>query len=136
MSTKPAFSDVQEPRYLPPLKTSVDESLNGSVASVQIAAGAAGVRHVADNFSFSVARDGAAALAFSTVRVSIIDGATGTTSYLWSDVLTISSIGVLAVPYSNMALAGTAATAMTVEFDKAVSGAWNTLNLGYFDVGP
>ena len=135
MATKPAIKDVQEPRYLRALSLSTTESVLGTQASVTIAAGGSGVRHVADSFSFSVSGN-AAALTLSTVRVSVIDGATAGTSYLWSDVLTVGSNGVTAIPYVNMGLTGTAATALTVEFDKSIAGAWTSLNLGYFDVGP
>ena len=107
-STKPVFNDVQEPRNLRGLSLSTTDSSLATQSSVTIAAGSEGVRHVADSFSFSVAANGGAVLTASTVRVSVIDGAT----------------------------AGTAATALTVEFDGAVTGAWTSLNLGYFDVGP
>jgi len=70
------------------------------------------------------------------VRISVIDGASAATSYLWTDVLHIDSNGAEPVSFSNMGLTGTAATALTVEFDGAVSTAWTSLNLGYFDVGP
>ena len=86
------------------------------------------MRHVADSFSFSIAANGESALAASTVRVSVIDGA--------SAVLHIGSNGVTAIPYTNMGLAGGGATALTIEFSGAVTGAFTSLNLGYFDVGP
>tara|TARA_R110002020_G_scaffold198807_1_gene399972 strand:- start:107 stop:520 length:414 start_codon:yes stop_codon:yes gene_type:complete len=135
-STKPVFKDVQEPRNLRGLSLSTTDSSLATQSSVTIAAGSEGVRHVADSFSFSVAANGGAVLTASTVRVSVIDGATAGTNYLWTDVLHIDSNGVEAISYFNMGLTGTAATALTVEFDGAVTGAWTSLNLGYFDVGP
>jgi hypothetical protein len=135
-STKPVFKDVQEPRNLRGLSLATTESVLATQSSVTIDAGSDGVRHVADSFSFSVAPNGGAVLAASTVRVSIIDGASAATSYLWSDVLHINSNGAESISYFNMGLTGTAATALTIEFDGAVTGAWTSLNLGYFDVGP
>jgi len=135
-STKPVFKDVQEPRNLRALSLATTESALATQSSVTIAAGSDGVRHVADSFSFSVAANGGAVLVASTVRVSVIDGASAATDYLWTDVLHVDSNGVASIPYSNMGLTGTAATALTIEFDDAVTGAWTSLNLGYFDVGP
>jgi hypothetical protein len=135
-STKPVFKDVQEPRNLRALSLATTESALATQSSVTIAAGSDGVRHVADSFSFSVAANGGAVLAASTVRVSVIDGASAATDYLWTDVLHVDSNGVASISYSNMGLTGTAATALTIEFDDAVTGAWTSLNLGYFDVGP
>jgi hypothetical protein len=135
-STKPVLKDVQEPRNLRSLSLSTTESVLNSQASVTIAAGASGVRHVADSFSFHVSPNASAVLAAGTVRISVIDGASGATNYLWTDVLHIDSNGAESISFSNMGLAGTAATALTVEFDGAVSTAWTSLNLGYFDVGP
>jgi hypothetical protein len=135
-STKPVFNDVQEPRNLRALSFNETESVLSSHASVTVAAGAAGVRHVADSFSFSIAANGESALVASTVRVSVIDGASAGTTYLWTDVLHIGSNGVTAIPYTNMGLAGGGATALTIEFSGAVTGAFTSLNLGYFDVGP
>ena len=135
-STKPVFKDVQEPRNLRALSLATTESALATQSSVTLSAGAAGVRHVADSFSFGVAANGGAVLVASTVRVSVIDGASAATDYLWTDVLHVDSNGVASISYSNMGLTGTAATALTVEFDDAVTGAWTSLNLGYFDVGP
>jgi hypothetical protein len=135
-STKPVFKDVQEPRNLRALSLATTESALATQSSVTIAAGSDGVRHVADSFSFSVAANGGAVLVASTVRVSVIDGASAATDYLWTDVLHVDSNGVASISYSNMGLTGTAATALTIEFDDAVTGAWTSLNLGYFDVGP
>lgn len=84
-------------------------------ATATIAAGGAGVRHVARSIHFSLA---AGATAAAALNVFVRDGATGVGTVIWA--------GVIAAPVGDareislpVHLLGTANTAMTIEFAAA-----------------
>lgn len=134
MSVKPVFTGVQEGRTTPPLAnvlTSVSQV--STQASATASAGGAGVRHVAARAHFNMTRSGVTGLAYGTVEARVIDGATAGSTFLFRSVLTINSNGIEPVTVELFA-PGSAATALTVEFDAAVTNAIQSVHLTYFDV--
>lgn len=91
-------------------------------ATISKGAGAAGVRHVATAFSFTIA---AGATAQTPLQIDIIDGASGGATRLWSGTIACPANGMGVVAMSGVAFYGTAATALTLEFSAA--GAANTV---------
>jgi hypothetical protein len=98
---------------------------SGSVASASIAA-ETGVRHVLQCVGWSA--DASAAVAAAAGTVTIRDGATGAGTILAQFAIAhqvAAGAGIQTVPpaiYCGMSLTGTAATAMTAEFDAGVTG--------------
>lgn len=116
-----------EPRFHPPggsVITSV--SAISTIASVTQAAPTNGIKRVVTAFSFRVAS--AIQLASGTVGCFVIDGATGTTTYLWREIIGITTTGA-EMRMNGLNLIGTANTALTIEFDKAVTNAYQSVNL-------
>ena len=85
-------------------------------ATISQAAGAAGVRNVATNLSFSITTVGTAQ---TVISVALRDGATGAGTVLWSKqfILPVHSPISENVPLPHVM--GTAATAMTLEWSAA-----------------
>jgi hypothetical protein len=112
-------------------KSVVHQPSVATAASASIAAGGAGVRHVAESCQVSISTVAAQA----EIIVNLRDGATGAGTVLWSCRMAcaITSRCVCETP-SPTALVGTAATAMTCETATA-AGASNfaTANLFYHD---
>lgn len=100
-------------------------SLPGANAQATITedAPAAGTRVVLQGFTASIA-NGATAPAAANVVVNVIDGASGGTTYLHRTTIsnTATAGDTVVVTVSDLNIAGTAATALTVEFS-AASGA-------------
>jgi hypothetical protein len=103
-------------------------------ATASKAAGAAGVRHVCTGFSFNLATVGTAQAA--VLNCDIIDGATGGATRLAS--FSMGGIPVNSqhtIIITGIMLIGTAATAMTIEFDAAGAAAsFERVNLQGFSV--
>ena len=89
-------------------------------ATISKAAGAAGVRHVCTGITVMLVA-GATAPAAINVSVSLIDGATAGTTYLWRATISLPATAGASngIALSNLWLPGTAATAMTLEFSAA-----------------
>ena len=111
----------------------------GTVAVASKSAGAGGVRHVADCVSYSMGA--ASAPTAATATVVLRDGSSGAGTILWQKQLPApASTGVHAnESFCGLNLAGSAATAMTLEFltPFALIGLTNevvTVNLSGFDV--
>lgn len=85
-------------------------------ATVTQAAAAAGVKNVATSISFTSVTVGTAQ---TIISVSLRDGATGAGTILWSMQFIQTTNQVLAVTVPLPHIAGTAATAMTLEFSAA-----------------
>lgn len=83
-------------------------------------AGAAGVRHVCTYLTATLCA-GTSAPTAAQVKVRLRDGATGAGTILWDATMTIqATAGVMnTISLSGLNLIGTAATAMTLEFDGA-----------------
>ena len=136
MATKTVKSGISEERYHPPIDSVVSNVgiATGVQATVSVAAGAAGVRNVLTGFSFNTSA--ITSLAISTVGCNVIDGATGGTTLLHRGVLTITSVGSQALSMSSLSVAGTAATAMTIEFSAGVTGLSEAVTMYYHTIGP
>lgn len=134
MGSKPLLPGVIEERYVPPVKTTAIGTATTGTCTVTVAAGAAGIRHVASWLSFNVQANGPIALTLTTVGVALIDGTTGGTTYLWREVLQVLTTGVTRIFLHNLDVFGSAATAMTAEFSGTVTNGWESVNLGYYDI--
>lgn len=95
-------------------------------ATISKAAGGAGVRHVASALTVTFAVGSSLNTAAAPLTVSLIDGASGGTTYLWQSIINlIVLIGqTYTITLSDLALVGSANTAMTLEFSAA--GGTNT----------
>jgi hypothetical protein len=101
-----------------------NEGAAGARATVTRAAGAAGVRHVCRSLAFSVS---AAAAAQTVVNARVRDGATGAGTILWSATFVVLNGDSKQIALSGLNILGSAATAMTFEFDVApVAGNFQT----------
>lgn len=89
-------------------------------------AAAAGVVHVATSISVALVA-GATAPTAVTLTVNLIDGASGGSTYLWQSAISLAAVAGQSNPInlSGLNLAGTAGTAMTLEFSAA--GGTNTV---------
>lgn len=111
----------------------------GSKATASAAAGAAGVRHVADCISFSAASDSTGS-AGTDLTVNLRDGATGagTVIFTWQVGAAASGAAVIqtVAPYSvcGLNLVGTAATAMTLEFSAALAHQIQAVSISGYDI--
>lgn len=106
----------------------------GTQASAVKAAGAAGVRHIADCASFSAASS--AAVTATAVIVQLLDGAT----IIWQHVVAFPTAGAGGIqevqPFTicGLALVGSTATSMTMQFAVGVTGAFEVVDLSGYDV--
>jgi hypothetical protein len=106
----------------------------GSQGTTSKAAGAAGVRHVADCVSYSAGA--IAAPAATALTINVRDGASGGGTVIWSKTVTIPAT---AAPhydqnFCGLNLIGTAATAMTLEFSAALASESESVTLTGYDV--
>lgn len=85
-------------------------------ATITRAAGAAGVRHVATSISWSLSSVGTAS---GTLAVNLRDGATGAGTILWAMTVQIPINFFANFSLGDLSIFGTAATAMTLEFNFA-----------------
>ncbi len=107
-----------------PLSTwsATNTPLANTQATASRAAGAAGVRHVATSITACFSGTAVAA----PVQVNLRDGATGAGTILRSWLLGIDAVNVSrCVDLSSLAMIGTAATAMTIEFAAAGGASTN-----------
>lgn len=95
-------------------------------ATATRAAAGAGIRNVCTGFTVTLAAQATDPAAIQLV-VRVIDGASGTGTYLWQSVIAIPATAgaIAAIVRSSIYLPGTANTAMTVEFSAA--GGANTI---------
>ena len=103
-------------------------------ATASKAAGAAGVRHVADCVSYSAGA--IAAPAATTLFINLRDGATGVGTVIWSKTVTIPATAAPHYDFSfcGLNLIGTAATAMTLEFSVLLTNESESVTLTGYDV--
>lgn len=106
----------------------------GSQATASKAAGAAGVRHVADCVSYSAAA--AVAPAATTLVVSLRDGASGAGTVLWTTVVVAPATSATHVNFNfcGLNLIGSSATAMTLEFNNPLASENESVTLTGYDV--
>lgn len=106
-------------------------------ATATQAAGAAGVRHICTGIT-AVLTSGALALAAGApLIVSVIDGASGGTNYLWRAYINIPAVAGQdsTIALSGLSLVGSAATAMTLEFSAAGgANSYQSVTLTGYDV--
>ena len=95
-------------------------------ATITRAAQAAGIRNVCTWLTVKLVAGATAPTAVNT-SVSLIDGATGETTYLWRATISLPATGGAdnGIALSNLWLPGTAATGMTLEF--LAAGGANTI---------
>ena len=95
-------------------------------ATITRAAAGAGIRNVCTGRTIVFAA-GATAPTAINLSVSLIDGATGGTTYLWRSTLSLPAVAgaVNGITRSGLWLPGTANTGMTLEF--SVAGGANTI---------
>ena len=106
----------------------------GSQATTSKAAGAAGVRHVADCITWS---SGAAAAPAATVlTINLRDGATGAGTVLWQTQVTAAATATQhgQSHVCGLNLIGSAATAMTLEFAAGLANEQESVALTGYDV--
>jgi hypothetical protein len=105
-----------------------------TVATITKAAGAAGVRHVCTSLSFTLSA-GTSAPTAAVKTVSLRDGATGAGTVLQSWAVGVEATAGRAhtVTLTGLNIVGSAATAMTLEFDSAAgANSFESVNLcGY-----
>lgn len=106
--------------------TEIHRPAANTKATITRAAGAAGVKNVCTAITVVLAATAAAPTAVN-LNVSLIDGVSGETVYLWGATLSIPAVAgaTTGVSLSNLFLPGTAETAMTLEFSAA--GGANTI---------
>jgi hypothetical protein len=90
-------------------------------ATATRSAGGAGIRHVCTSITATLSAGTLALAAGAPLVVSLIDGASGGTTYLWRSIIDIPAVAGQAytIALSGLSLFGTAATAMTFEFSAA-----------------
>ena len=100
---------------------------SGAQATFTAAATVGGEKYVVSGFSATLS---GVALSAGSIGVYIIDGASGGTTYLWQEVLGVSSIGAT-TRMSDLNIVGTANTALTIEFSGAYTGGQESVNIAY-----
>jgi hypothetical protein len=123
-----AFSQVREKGGR---LTAVHTPAVSEKASIVIAAGAAGVKHVVDCVSFSAGSTTAPVLTKLTIDVK--DGST--VKQQWTVVIPAST-GQNVAPFSvcGLNITGTAATAVTVEFSALLTNLFETVGVTYYSI--
>ena len=107
----------------------------GTQASASQSAGATGVRHVVDCVGFSAAATTAPTL--TALTVNLRDGASGAGTVKWTYQVAIpATTGQSVAPYSvcGLAIYGSTATAMTLEFSAGLSNLIQSVSLSGYDV--
>ena len=111
--------------------TTVSAPAVAIVATTTRAAGAAGVRHVCNAITATLA---AGATAQTPINVYLRDGATGVGAILWAGTLSAPVNGSGVVGLSGLNIFGSVATVMTLEFSAAsVAGCLEAVTLGGYD---
>lgn len=105
---------------------------NTQATKTQTSAGA-GKRNVCTGFTVTMTAGASAPTAAAPILVSVIDGASGGSTYLWRSYITLPAVAgaVVSMIRSDLWLVGSQATAMTIEFSAA--GGANTYESVAFD---
>lgn len=97
-------------------------------ATITQAAGAAGVKNVCTSIHGSLCTVGTAQAAVR--QLNLRDGTTGAGTILWSKSFSFGTTTMVSVDISGLYIQGSAATAMTLEFDAAgVAGSFMSVSL-------
>ncbi len=107
----------------------------GSQATASQTAGATGVRHVVDCIAYSAAATTAPTL--TALTINLRDGASGAGTVRWTYQVAIpATTGQAVAPFSacGLALYGSAATAMTLEFSAGLANLIQSVSLSGYDV--
>lgn len=107
----------------------------GTQCSASVAAGGAGVRHVADCIGFSASTS--AAVVATDLTIALRDGASGAGSIIWRYVVSATATtGDQVPPFTvcGLNLVGSDNTAMTLEWSAGLSNLRTGANLSYYDV--
>lgn len=93
---------------------------NTQATATQSSAGS-GKRNVCTGFTVTLASGASAPTPGAPVSVSVIDGASGATTYLWRSIITIPAVAgaQVSIVRTGIWLVGSQATAMTLEFSAA-----------------
>lgn len=125
------FSAVGSELTTHPGNWAVNAQATAGTPSVTRAAGGAGVRHICNSVSITVA---AAATAQPAVIINLRDGASGTGTILQTWALAAPANSAAVINLSGLYIVGSAATAMTLEFAGATTtGVIGSVNLTGFD---
>lgn len=101
-------------------------------ATITKAAAGAGVRHVCNVISATVA---CGATAQTPIQIYLRDGATGAGTILWAASVSAPADGVGGVMFSDLKIMGSANTAMTLEFSGAgVTASQEVVTMAGFDI--
>lgn len=131
MPSRHAFAGIQEERYMPPLRTVIQETVSGQ-ASVESAAPSSGNRWVAGFAVFSGVWNTSAG-AYTTVEARVVNGAAGGSTYLFQCALPVTSNGIEPIVVELFAPA-TEDGVVTIEFNKAVTGLSQSVHLTLFEI--
>lgn len=106
--------------------TAIHRPAANTQATITKATAGAGIRNVCTALNVVLAATAAAPTAVN-LAVSLIDGASGATTYLWGATLSIPAVAgaTTGISLSNLWLVGSANTALTIEFSAA--GGANTI---------
>ena len=91
-------------------------------ATITRASGGAGVKNVVTSIAVAMVGNGTASVPTTPIFVSVIDGASGATTYLWGPhYINLPAVAgaMAAFIVSNLWIEGTADTVMTIEFSAA-----------------
>lgn len=127
-----AFSATGSELCVKPGNWSVNASATAGTPSASRVAGGAGVRHVCNSISITLATG---ATAQTPVLVNLRDGASGAGTVLqtWA-ISAVANGGMAVVTITDLNVVGSAATAMTLEFAGATAGSTvATVNLNGYD---
>lgn len=106
-------------------------------ATATQAAGGAGIRHICTGLTVVLTSGALALAAAAPLIVSVIDGASGGTNYLWRAYINIPAVAGQdsTIAISGLSLVGSAATAMTLEFSAAGgANSYESVTLTGYDV--
>jgi hypothetical protein len=110
-----------------------NQPASGAQATISKAAGAAGVRHVADCVSFSAGA--VVAPTAAQLVVNLRDGASGTGTVLWTQEIAANGAAQYATfSICGLNLIGSSATAMTLEFSALLASVAQSVSLSGYDV--
>ena len=127
-------SGVMEPRFHAPGDFHVGTSGVISVQATQtVTAPTNNSKFVVTGFSFGLASVGY--LTAATIGMAVIDGISGGSTYLYKTIASVGSIGAIFIERNSLNLVGSNNTALTIEFDAAVTGAYESVNLEYHTLG-
>lgn len=120
MGTKPVIDGITEARTTAPGEWTVRHTpATNTLATATKAAGGAGVYHVCSSIAFTLSSEGAPTP--DTLNCYVRDGATTAGDILWSATISLPAVAGTSdrIALSNLHIAGSENTAMTIEFDAA-----------------